>query len=372
MLLKQSSALPLIDNFSVQVQIRIFSNGSEYTAYISTDLDKWHRFHIGLKPHDIDELNTELQQAVEQVSVNFEIEGAYGDALARLAQKGKFAFNRIFADGVPRETINRALKTGATIQFSSEDFFIPWELLYDGPLGTQVDASSFWGLRHIVSRALIQDARPGDLESPTIQSPCPHVGLIACNELEHVVMKEIPALQELHQQSRIFLLPLRPLNAGQRDEELEYLGHFLRDEELQIVHLACHALERKPLSQSYLLVSNDFSISIEDFFVREFEIKYKPFIILNACFTGTISPLYTSNWAAFFWEHGARGVLATEFHVPDWFAAAFSKKLYEHLLAGKPIGEALLTTRRHFWKEENNPLGLAYALYSSPSIRIAT
>jgi len=63
-------------------------------------------------------------------------------------------------------------------------------------------------------------------------------------------------------------------------------------------------------------------------------------------------------------------VLATEFHVPDWFAATFIEKLYDELLQGKPIGEALLTTRRHFWESENNPLGLGYALYSSPSIRI--
>ncbi len=370
MLLKQTSALPLIDNFAVQVQLRIFSNGTDYSAFVSTDLDKWHRFHIGLKPHDVQELNSELQLAIEQVSTAFEVNGAYGEALANLAQKGNYAFKRIFADGIPRETIRNALRTDATIQFSSEDFFIPWELLYDGPLGSQVDVSHFWGMKHIVSRALIQDARPGDLESPIIRSACPHVGLIACSELEHVIGKEIPALEELHRQKRILLLPLRPLDANQRDQELEYLGHFLRTEDLQIVHLACHALEMKPVSQSYLLVSDKFTISIEDFFVREIEIKYKPFIILNACLTGTISPLHTSNWAALFWEHGARGVLATEFHVPDWFAADFSKELYEQLLAGKPIGEAILIVRRHLWEEQRNPLGLAYALYASPSIRI--
>ena len=48
MLLKQTSTLPLNDNFSVQVQIRIFSNGSEYIADMSTNLDKWYRFRIGL------------------------------------------------------------------------------------------------------------------------------------------------------------------------------------------------------------------------------------------------------------------------------------------------------------------------------------
>ncbi len=370
MLLEQKTSLPFADNFAVQVQMSIFSNGSEYTAYVCADLGMFHCFRIGLTPQDIEELNAELQDAIELAAASFEQNGISSEALTRLAQKGNFAFKRIFAEGVPRETIRNALKTGATVQIAARDFAIPWELLYDGPLGSQVDVSCFWGMKYIVSRALIQEARPGDLASPVIQSACPHVGLIAYRELEDVVGKEIPALQALHEQKRISLLLLRPLKVDQRYEELKYLGRFLREEELQIIHLACHAREKKPKSQSYLLVSDNFDISIEDFGVQEFVIKHNPFIILNACLTGTISPLYTSNWAALFWGRGARGVLATELHVPDWFAAAFTEELYKHFLSGKPIGEALLTTRRYFWQEQHNPLGLAYALYSSPSIRI--
>jgi len=371
MLLKQVPTLPFNDNFGVQVQIRIFSSGNDYIADMSTNLDKWYRFHIGLKQNDLEELNAELQLAIEKVSGNIEVDGTCGETLSLLAQKGNYAFKRIFAEGAPRDIIRKALKTGVTIQFSSEDFFIPWELLYDGPIGEQVEVSRFWGMQHVISRALIQEARPGDEESPTMQTSCPQVGLIAYQELEHVLKEEISALQELHRQNRIMLLPLRRLNAKQRDVELTYLDGFLRNEQLQIVHLACHAQEKKPMSQSYLLISDDFSITIEDFFVREFAIKHNPFVILNACLTGTISPLYTSNWAALFWGRGARGVLATEFHVPDSFAAAFTGVLYQHFLSGKPIGEALIETRRHFWTGKANPLGLAYALYSSPSIRIA-
>lgn len=370
MLLEQKLPLPFIDKFPIHVQIRVFSKGNSYAADMNANWSNWQRFHIGIKPNDVEEINLELQQAIEEVSYNFKKEGIRIDALAKLAQKGNFAFKRIFSEGAPREVVRKILAAGATIQFSSEDFFIPWELLYDGPLGAQTDPSHFWGMKHIISRALIQEARPGDLGSPIIQSACPHVGLITCDDLEYVVGEEVPALEDLHRQSRILLSSLRPLNAARHDAELEHLGHFLSDEELHIVHLACHAFKEKSLSQSYLLISDKFSISIEDFFVREFEIKQKPLVILNACLTGTMSPLYTSNWAALFWERGARGVLATEFHVPDWFASAFIRQLYSHLLEGKPIGESLLAMRHHFWAEQSNPLGLAYALYSSPAIRI--
>jgi hypothetical protein len=371
--LQQTSSLPLTDNFSVNAQIRIHSYGREYKCYIQTDYSDWCSFPIPLTQLDIRDLNIELQRAIEHVSANFEMDSVNSkerhEALSRLAQKGNFAFKKIFAKGAPRDIVHEALKRGAIIQVTSEDFFIPWELLYNGPLGSHIDASRFWGMQYIISRTLIREARPGDFLPPTIPA-CPRVGLIACHELEHVIKKELPTLKKLEQQKQIYLACLRSLHFSQHHEELKDFGGFLR-EELQIIHLACHAYEQDPLSESYLLVSEEFPISMEDFDVQEFEIEHKPLVFLNACLTGTISPLHTSNWAVLFWKHGARGVLATEFHVPDWFAACFIEELYNKLLSRKPIGEALLDTRQHFWEKESNPLGLGYALYSRPSIRIA-
>jgi len=373
--LEQTIGLPFFDDFPIHTQIRIQPDGREYTAYIQTSWAKWHRFRISLKEHDIEELNSGLQQAIERVSACFNTDAIgvdkaeYAEALSRLAQKGNFVFKSIFTEGVPRETIRVAMQPDAVIQVSSEDFFVPWELLYDGPLGDQVDLSCFWGMRYIISRALIQDARPGDFVSPAIKSSRPRVGLVAHDQLPHVVSHEIPTLKRLRRQKRISLSFLRPLDNDQHDKGLGEFGSFL-GKELQVAHLACHAYARTPPSQSYLLVSDDFPISVEDFRVWEFDIKHKPLVILNACLTGTMNPLYASNWAAVFWERGARGVLATEFRVPDWFAAAFIEEFYEHLLSGEPIGKGLLASRLRFRVEQSNPLGLAYALYSSPSIRI--
>ena|SRR5260221_13901477 len=90
--LTQTSRLPFTDNFAVHVQIRISSTSSGYIADISADWSNWHRFHIGLRPQDIAQLNIELQQAVEQVSANFTMDDTGGEALSRLAQKGNFAW----------------------------------------------------------------------------------------------------------------------------------------------------------------------------------------------------------------------------------------------------------------------------------------
>lgn len=373
MALQKTLGLPLNDNFSVNAQIRIQSYGSSYIAYIQTDDSDWYSFPIQLTRDDVRELNAELQLVIEQVSQYFEIDGIdfimHYKELSRLAQKGSFAFKKIFAIGTPRDIMHEALKINSVIQVTSEDFFIPWELLYDGPLGTQVDITCFWGMQYIISRTLIREARPGDFLPPIIPA-CPRVGMIVCKDLAHVVENEIPALQTLEKQEQISLTLLRDLNSSQHDQELSEFGCFLH-EDLQIVHLACHAIEKEPISESFLLISDGFSVSMEDFEVQDFVIKHKPLVILNACRSGTISPLHTSNWAVLFWKHGARGVLATEFHVPDWFAASFIEKLYEQMLLRKPIGKSVLATRRHFWENGSNPLGLGYALYSRPSIRIA-
>ncbi len=86
-----------------------------------------------------------------------------------------------------------------------------------------------------------------------------------------------------------------------------------------------------------------------------------------------------------FIQHGAAAVIATACPVPDMFAAAFAKVFYEFFLRGMvvrdeisgekvvkimTIGEALRATRWYFLKEFNNPLGLAYGVYSPAGYRV--
>ena len=93
----------------------------------------------------------------------------------------------------------------------------------------------------------------------------------------------------------------------------------------------------------------------------------------------------TFNLPKVFIQHGAAAVIATACPVPDLFAAAFAKVFYEFFLRGlvvedevtgekgfrlMTIGEALRATRWYFLREYNNPLGLAYGLYSPAHYRL--
>lgn len=364
----RTSDLPPLDTLPIHAQITIFPNGSEYIAYVITDMGA-SSIPIHLKPHDVKNLNALLQEAIQMVASKWGLETSYETALEELARVGNYAFRRIFSDPSSLEIIRNALNKGKIVQIVSKEFFIPWELLYDGSLDGLADVSCYWGMKHIISRMIIYDTRCGTQASPVIESKRPKVGLIASDRLPLVMAQEIPALRKLHRNRHIQLSLLRALTSTQRVVDLAELERFL-GQDWHILHFACHAYEQDPLERSYLFITKDFAISMIDLVVGQYELKHNPFVILNACLTSIINPLYTSSWAEKLWEYGARGVLATDFRVPDWFAASFSETLYQRLLSGSPIGEALFSIRHQFWEEKHNLLGLAYALYSSPSIRI--
>jgi CHAT domain-containing protein len=73
-----------------------------------------------------------------------------------------------------------------------------------------------------------------------------------------------------------------------------------------------------------------------------------------------------------FTEAAAAAIVATACPVPDRFAASFARKFYELFVRDKlQIGEALRQTRLFFLTKDNNPLGLAYGLYSPAHYRVA-
>ncbi len=131
--LQQTVRLPLANTFSVNIQLRIQPYGRTYQAYIQADNSDWYSFAIQLTQDDIKELNAELQHTIEQVSGYFEADSAdsaeRAEALSRLAQKGNFAFKKIFAKGAPRDMMHEALLRDTVIQVTTEDFFLPWELI---------------------------------------------------------------------------------------------------------------------------------------------------------------------------------------------------------------------------------------------------
>jgi len=72
----------------------------------------------------------------------------------------------------------------------------------------------------------------------------------------------------------------------------------------------------------------------------------------------------------YFLAKGARGVIGTECEVPVVFAIEFAQRFFDRLLDGDPVGEGILSVRRHLVDEHHNPLGLMYSVYCDADTRV--
>ena len=227
-------------------------------------------------------------------------------------------------------------------------------------------------MNYVISRVIPKGARSGAFVSPDIiVDSTPRFGLLTYSGLRSVAEKEIPFFKKLAENRTISLLQLRALDPSKKRAEFKEFQKFWGNT-LNVVHFACHAFyEDGSPDMSHLLVSDEFDISIMDLVTYEVTINDHPLIIMNACETGNLNPLYTSHFAAAFLKHGVRGVVATECTVPDAFAADFAERFYTHLLAGERLGTSLLETRRYFLEEYLNPTSLLYSMYAPQSLRLA-
>lgn len=356
----------------VDINLRIYQNGSKYGLDIQA-MGQMHRGIIDMTQDDLLELNKQLQQAMNLMARNNQKELPTQQELSNFAEVGHYAFNQIFCHSSVKYAIESliGLNKKASIEIASESFFLPWEFIYSESLDKPFSYNNFWGMNHLISRIIIQDYRLGGFISPEINIRiCPKLGMLTYRKLDGVVEGELKFFQHLNSKGKIKLFLLRSLDPCRKSEEFKEFKSFWSNT-LDIAHFACHSdYDSEFPNQSYILLSDDFPITIRELKTHEIVIEGNPLIIINACRGGQVNPLYTSSFAATFLKHGARGVVATECAIPDMFAASFAEQLYKHFLTGMPLGECLFIARKYFLEKHKNPSGLLYSMYASPSIRL--
>ena len=369
--MKITSKIPPLSyiDYPIDIQIRIYCVGTIHSMDIQYGAG-YLRYNMNVSTNDLNNLNQGLSVIIKDIADA----ASYDEAdLRMLAEKGYYAYKQIFNQEA-RDAIEKLVAKNSKVSFqiTSENFFLPWELIYPvSPLERPLSADNFWGVNHIISRNIAQNSSPGAFVPPIIVASCPRLGLFTYRELKHIRECEIPFFESLAKDGRIELLPLRPLDPGCRQDELKELKGFCAAQ-LHIAHFACHASYDTQPDSTYVRLSDDFTISIQDLETADFGINGSPIVFLNACETGSLSPLYTPFFARAFIKYGARGVIATECAVPDSFAADFAKLFYQNLLGGETLGESLLKTRYHFIKKHNNLTGLIYSMYAPSSIKFVT
>lgn len=324
------------------------------------------------------------------------------EQLVRLAEWGRVAYQAYFGEDRPSKVLASRLDESISPTFVSELTVFPWEVLFEG---TEADfekgnPSCFWGLRYTPGRILnpandIMDY-PAEQMSPSDMLFCLHHRLLQAHKEERPAIERIVRTTS---RDRFTLLGPMCKLADKAEAELQGddLLKYLYKARHNMLHFACHCKENRR-GGDMLQVSFIRDGALEDeakvieletykFLLRKGQFLQQPLVFLNACQSagGADELRRTFNLPKVFIDHGAAAVIATACPVPDRFAAAFARQFYEFFLKGKlavgdatgqeviklmTIGEALRETRWYFLKKWNNPLGLAYGLYSPAHYRL--
>src|SRR5690606_7678109 len=144
--------------------------------------------------------------------------------LREIAEVGNYAFKRAFSNSTAIEAINNllSLQESINIQIASEDFSLPWELIYPFELNLELSYEKFWGMNYIISRVIVQNDRSVAFVPPTIYFEShPKLGLLSYSNLPSVAEREIPYFEKLAYDGKITLLKLRALDIDKKTEEFE-------------------------------------------------------------------------------------------------------------------------------------------------------
>lgn len=327
--------------------------------------------------------------------------GLCNQYLIKLAEWGRTAYQAFFGEDRPNKILTSRLNENVAPTFVSEVMPFPWEVLFEGTEEDyeQGNPEMFWGMRYTPARILNPEK---DITDYVLEQAQPSDMLFCLHHrLLHAHKKERPEIEKLVRvtgKDRFTLLGTAcNLTNGKSSDPLgDDLLKYLYKASHNMLHFACHCKETRlgdKLLISFIkdeeITENGLVLELETykFLLRQGKFLCQPLVFLNACQSaGGVDELRrTFNLPKVFIQHGAAAVIATACPVPDMFAAAFAKVFYEFFLRGQVvrdeltgekmvrimnIGEALRATRWYFLKEFNNPLGLAYGVYSPAGYQI--
>ena len=360
-----------------KLHIRLYKSDNYYIVNLISSGQCIER-ETDLNANDLTVINDDFREKLECISQYYDGENECSreeiqEILRKLAQCGKYAYDKIFVDEDIRHALREILQTDKSdiIEVSSKDFVMPWELLYPYNIDENISLNKFWGMNFIIYRIMIGRRFPSQFLPLIIDyGDRPTFGVLASDDLENVKEHESPFFMELQSNGKIILKKLCNIDPNERSAGIRELQSFLENN-LDIVHFACHAeCEHTAPINSSIIVSDNFKVQLIEFETQEIKIKGNPVVVFNACECANMSPRFSDYITSTFLKRGVRGVIATECAIPDRFAAKFAMEFYQTFLSGTPLGKSLFKTRRHFLEKYGNPSGLIYSLYAPPMIRL--
>lgn len=265
------------------------------------------------------------------------------------------------------------------IILSPASFPLLWEFIYIGNPLAPLDMNLFWGIRHRLTRILTGTNEMRNCAEPASRFLFCQNKKLTYSKNEKVLIEQLSSSKGVNFS---LLDDIFHQFSGEMPDIADKILNTWAAGGFDFIHVASHL--EAPQEEKDGLLGSKIKLTVADedialslvyllsrYKVEDFKLVRSPLVFLNACKTMT-NPSHLSHGQSFpktFIRLGAGAVIATACDVPDLFANEFAKKYYEFLFQSESrwwdsLGETLRKTREYFLRECNNPLGLAYGLYT--------
>jgi CHAT domain-containing protein len=261
-------------------------------------------------------------------------------------------------------TMRGALGDGYTIQFITDEPYIPWELMRPVRAG---ELTRLLAETHPVARGLLKYP---DRLRPVL--PLYGEILTVAPDYAKRVTSPLPPLvaageESAMLQARFGAQPIAPASARR------IIATFAdaRKKPVRLLHFAGHGRFETPADSSHL-ACEDGDVSIHHVRSQDTRLgeNYKTFVILNACELGATGDVLgeVGGWAEAFAYRNFSGFIAPLWAVFDDHAKLAMQTFFEAILVnGKPVGEALRDVRAAYGP--HSPTFLSYVYYGDVNAR---
>jgi CHAT domain len=331
-----------------------------YTIY-STDSTEDNREWVQSSPENSEAINlfwNNLNNALNPaISVGSPSEDMWESIQLYLQGIGQGLFRSIVPQAVASHLQN--WEPGFSLRISTNEQWIPWELMYDG--------NSFLGDKFILTRyPRLQDRRNSPVTNRTTAQRLNRV-----KKIVNVVGGNINQI-ESKRASELFGKPSDIVNLLERPSINKLISSL---QEADILHFTCHG-HLKPLNllQNYSDSVPYNNLCIDT--VQQLPLRPGIFVFANAC-TSTTPTQAFSDFTSFGWEfyrQGADIFIGTLGTIPTKYAINFAENVYEGLLhqdCRLTVGEAVAKAKR-LAASSSNIFWLLYCIYGNPDFYFET
>jgi len=311
-------------------------------------------------------------------------DATFASSLKILAEAGGNLFGNLFFSGLEPKEQNRAIQVGLKlrelsasralkIQILSDEFFLPWNLIYDGEFAEgEALSDRIWGFKHLIEELPGTRQDEGDFDD--LMDVSDNSLSLGMNLNRKAIQTALinPQLKELRSNGPAVEL----LERYSEQEVLSALQG--KAEQAQLEYFYCHAGVKgdiqQSFDQSYIgLTSADKGLTLKDIKLKAIGARFqgKPVVFLNACESSRMDGRFYDGFVPKFLMMGARAVVGSDCDIPSLLGAHFGTRFLNAFLQGDAIGEALLKLRKQFLTEYQNPLGLIYRVFGNADVRLS-